>query len=76
MAPYEAVEIQKFASNSFCFGRRLPKIRRQFEFPAAQYFIISKQTVRSVKNFRDFSSLLFSKAEYNDKFSVRVMQNG
>ena len=40
MALYEVFKFEKFASIFFCFCRRL---RRQFEFPAVQYFVFQNK---------------------------------
>ena len=59
---YEVFKVQNFASIFVCFWRR---IRRQFEFPAAQYFkTVGKQTFKT--------SVFLHKSEQNVKFEARV----
>ena len=83
MAQYEVVELEKFAPNFLFLPTTKSAIWRQFEFPAAQYFVISKQKVRPLrgqsKTFKTsvhFFLVIVSKAEQNDKFIDRVWQNG
>ena len=72
MAPRNAVyEIQITQNNgllSFVFA---DDARRQFEFPAAQYYMFSKQSVKN--NFK--TSVFNHNAEKNIKFEPRVEQN-
>ena len=50
----------------------LPTMRsRQFEFPAAQYYMFSKQSVKN--NFK--TSVFIHNVEKNIKFEPRVEQN-
>ena len=63
------IQVYEIAPNFLFLADDAVDIRRQFEFPAAQYF-------KTVSQNQNKTSVFLHKTEENVEFVVRVRQNG